>query len=346
MAFAPLVHDLPAPWPGFIDRTTVNDESPLNKALSGITRGLSRSGGLAAEGAPAELLARASTHLPLVAALVLVVLLGYYLSRLAWLLYPAGTAEAWEPPPVPAAPPGRASSAPTDYKTIVAAHLFGEATADAAAASGDAALNAPDTSLSLQLHGAVAAESPKLAHAIIADGSGADHIYFQGASLPGGVTLVRVEADRVVLSRGGALEVLRLPRESGQGQAAPPRGPQARTAPPEGGAQPDVQQVVAKNAAGFLDVVRPQPFMPDGQLKGYRIYPGPNRAQFTALGLRPGDLVTEINGTALNNPTQGMEVFRSLGSATQVSLTVERDGQPQVLSLNMDQINATGGATQ
>ena len=47
----------------------------------------------------------------------------------------------------------------------------------------------------------------------------------------------------------------------------------------------------------------------------------------------------------MNNPAQGMEVFRSLGEASQVTVTVERDGQPQVLSLNMAQINAAG-ATQ
>jgi hypothetical protein len=40
-----------------------------------------------------------------------------------------------------------------------------------------------------------------------------------------------------------------------------------------------------------------------------------------------------------------MEVFRSLGDAAQVTVTVERDGQPQVLSLNMTQVNAAG-ATQ
>jgi general secretion pathway protein C len=115
--------------------------------------------------------------------------------------------------------------------------------------------------------------------------------------------------------------------------------------PPEASTEANVQELVAQNAAVFLEVVRPQPFMPNGQLKGYRIYPGPNRQQFAALGLRAGDLVTEINGVALNNPAQGMEVFRSLGGASQVTLTVERDGQPQVLSLNMAQVNAAG-ATQ
>jgi general secretion pathway protein C len=168
-------------------------------------------------------------------------------------------------------------------------------------------------------------------------------VYFVNDGLPGGATLQRVEIDRVVLARNGAFEVLRLPR-LGSGQSPAPRGATrpAAAAP----ATANVQDMVARNAAGFLDVIRPQPFMPDGQLKGYRIYPGPNRDQFTALGLRPGDLVTEINGVTLDNPAQGMEVFRSLGEAAQVSITVERDGQPTVLSLNMNQISTLGGATQ
>jgi general secretion pathway protein C len=156
--------------------------------------------------------------------------------------------------------------------------------------------------------------------------------------------LQQIQADRVILARAGQLEILRLPRE-GQGGGSPgafsPPPPRPAAAP----AEQNVQELVAQNAQGFLEVVRPQPFMPNGQLKGYRIYPGPNRQQFASLGLRAGDLVTEINGIALNNPAQGMEVFRSLGDAPQVTVTVERDGQPQVLSLNMTQINAVG-ATQ
>ncbi len=84
--------------------------------------------------------------------------------------------------------------------------------------------------------------------------------------------------------------------------------------------------------------------MPNGQLKGYRIYPGRNRQQFAALGLRPGDLVTEINGMTLDNPAQGMEIFRSLGDTTQVTVTLERSGQPQVLTLDTSQLTEMSGA--
>ncbi len=272
-----------------------------------------------------------------------VILIGYYLARLFWLVYPAGPRAPWQPPQQ-LAPSGPAKTGPADYATITAAHLFGEISTEAPAVTGDAALNAPETTLSLQLRGAIAADDPRFAHAIIADGSGKEQVYFVSSTLPGGATVQQIQADRVVLARAGQLEVLRLPRE-GQGAGSPGAFSPAPSRPEAPPAEQNVQELVAQNAQGFLEVVRPQPFMPNGQLKGYRIYPGPNRQQFAALGLRAGDLVTEINGIALNNPAQGMEVFRSLGDAPQVTVTVERDGQPQVLSLNMTQVNAAG-ATQ
>jgi len=293
---------------------------------------------------PALVVVRANEHLPVIVSTMAVILIGYYVARIFWTLYPAGPSAPWQPPQV-APQTGQKTTTPASYATITAAHLFGEVSQEPPPVSGDAALTAPDTSLALQLRGAVAADNPRLAHAIIADGSGNEQVYFVNSTLPGGATVQQIQADRVVLARAGQLEVLRLPRE-GSGAGGPTPGgftsPSQPLSPP---GQPNVQELVAQNAPGFLAVVRPQPFMPNGQLKGYRIYPGPNRQGFVSLGLRAGDLVTEINGIALNNPAQGMEVFRSLGDAPQVTVTVERDGQPQVLSLNMAQVNAVG-ATQ
>ena len=84
--------------------------------------------------------------------------------------------------------------------------------------------------------------------------------------------------------------------------------------------------------------------MPNGQLKGYRVYPGRDRRKFAALGLRPGDLVTDINGQSLTNLQDGMAVFGSLGEAAQVTVTIERNGNPMVLTLDTAQLtNSEGG---
>jgi S1-C subfamily serine protease len=58
------------------------------------------------------------------------------------------------------------------------------------------------------------------------------------------------------------------------------------------------------------------------------------------LGLRPGDLVTAINGTPLDDPARGNEVFRTIGSSSEARITVMRNGRQQELTLNMGQIAA------
>ncbi len=290
-----------------------------------------------AEQSPEQWLQRASQRLPGWVALAAALLLGWYLARIAWALLPPAEWQ-WLPPPAPAATERGMANA-RDYSGLVAAHLFGEPSAEAAPALADV-VDAPETRLNLELRAAVAANDPKLAHAIIADGSGKEQVYFLRDPIPGGAVLQQVLPDRVILNRGGVLEALRLPREF---SAPPPR--QARNRAGGGSLRPTVQQLVQQNTNRFTDIVRPQPFMPNGQLRGYRIYPGRNRQQFAALGLRPGDLVTEINGMALNNPAQGMEIFRSLGTATQLTLTLERNGQTEVVNLDTTQL-ATASGTQ
>lgn len=294
---------------------------------------------------PEQLVARASQHLPFWVSLLFVVLIAYYLARIAWMLYPASDDWTWAPPQmIGAAQQSNAGGAQSaDYGSIVNAHLFGMATESAEPVAVVETENAPDTRLNLKLRAAVAATSEDVAHAIIADGSGNEKVYFIKSSIPGGATLHRVHADRVILNRGGVLETLRLPRdfESSAATASTRRTPSAASTQAS-----NVQQLLTNNAASLTEIIRPQPFMPNGQLKGYRVFPGRNRQQFIALGLRPGDLVTAVNGVALNNPAQGMEIFRSLGDSSQVSVTVERAGKEQQLNLDIGQLAAAGGNTR
>ncbi len=293
---------------------------------------------------PEALLGRASETLPFWVSLLLVIGIGYYCARLAWLLVPGPAPAAWTPPPL-AAPTAQAPASASDagaYAAIASAHLFGQATAEAAPGL-DSAANAPETQLQLQLRGAVAALDERFAHAIIADSAGNEKVYFIKDPVPGGAVLQQVQADRVILSRGGVLEALLLPRVSVGGGASGPRtaAPQPLVRRPT---PASMQEAVTQNAAAITEIIRPQPFMPNGELKGYRVYPGRNREQFVALGLKPGDLVTEINGMALNNPAQAMETFRSLANTTQVTVTIDRDGQTQTLTLDSSQVATAGEA--
>jgi general secretion pathway protein C len=232
-----------------------------------------------------------------------------------------------------------------NYQTIVDSHLFGTAGAESAPIVAEETDDAPDTRLNLKLRATVSAEDQAIAHAIITDGSGKENVFFVRDSIPGGATLHRVHPDRVILNRGGVLEVLRLPKEfDNKSSGGIRRSSSTRT--PGRSTPSTVQTMISENAANFSEIIRPQPFMPNGQLKGYRVFPGRNRQQFMALGLRPGDLVTEINGVALNNPAQGMEIFRTLSESSQVTVTVERNGQNQTITLDSSKLAEIGKTTR
>ena len=152
-----------------------------------------------------------------------------------------------------------------------------------------------------------------------------------------GTTLHAVYPDRVVLNEGGALRALKLPKEFPNSPVPVRRSTTSVNRASSNNRS--IQTVVAQNVAKLADVVRPTPYMVAGQMQGYRVYPGRDRKQFAALGLRPGDLIKDINGAALTDPQQAMQIFQSLGNSDQVSVTVVRNGQPQSLILKTSQLD-------
>ena len=134
--------------------------------------------------------------------------------------------------------------------------------------------DAPDTRLNLKLRATVSAEDQEFAHAIVADSAGKEKVYFIRDSIPGGATLHKVQTDRIILNRGGVLEALRLPKEfDNSAQRSTARAAPRRTQ--QTTAQSTAQTLIANNASTVTDIVRPQPYMPGGQMKGYRLFPGP-----------------------------------------------------------------------
>jgi len=249
---------------------------------------------------------------------------------LAWKFVPGAT----RPPAVPVAPARSAA----DLGPLLAAHLFG-ATAQASGA------DAPRTRVALVLTGTLAALDPKHGLAIVGESAQAARVYAVGASLPGGVRLHEVYPDRVVLERDGALETLPLPRQFGGG-AGPDTlaaAPLARGAAPPPALGESVQRLIAQGPDVIGELMRPMPTYANGQLKGFRLYPGRDREKFAKLGLHPGDLVTQINGVPLADAQHGMEILRSLGNAGSANVTVERGGSTQQITVDASQVATAAG---
>lgn len=185
------------------------------------------------------------------------------------------------------------------------------------------------------LAGVLAEADPQAGAAIIGDTAATAKFYIVGNSLPGGARLQAVYADRVIIDRNGTLESLVLPRQSVGGRAAPPivsnNSPGAATLE-------RMRSMIQQNPGALSDVIRPQQVMVQGKQRGFRVYPGRNPAAFARLGLRPGDLITEINGTPLDDPARGDEIFRTIGSTPEVRVSVTRNGRQNDMVLNMSQI--------
>jgi len=242
----------------------------------------------------------------------------------------AGSGHPPKVAPTPVTQPSRSQS--VDVAAITSAHLFGDP--PIAAKPAQDAANAPQSSLPLVLVGIIAADDPQDGLAILGENAAGAKVYAVGDNIPGGAKLHQVLADRVVIDRNGVLESLTLPRALQPG-AAPPSTAALQTEAP---IMDRMRKLIADDPGLMADIMRPQPVFAQGKQKGYRVYPGRNRQAFTRLGLRPGDLVMAINGTPLDDPARGQEIFRTLGSSSEAHITVMRSGQQQDLTLNIAQV--------
>jgi general secretion pathway protein C len=268
-------------------------------------------------------------HGPKIATGLLALLLGVQAASLVISLSGGGTtppAPSQDTPPINATPAKRLNLA-----AITRGNLFG-----AQQGSTTDASNAPETSASLILTGLIAGDEPSTGLAILGESANGAQVYSVGDSVPGGVKLHAVYQDRVLLDRSGSIESLLLPNQNAAGlinTALLPTASNASATPID-----SVRRLIAEQPSTVSEIMRPQAVFAQGKQRGYRVYPGRNRQAFVRLGLRPGDLITAINGTPLDDAARGQEIFQTLSSATEARVTVERNGRPEELSLNMTQI--------
>ena len=230
--------------------------------------------------------------------------------------------------PQPALATAAARHLGTNVALITNAHLFGSPPV-AAPVVQDAG-NAPQSTSPLQLSGVLAHDDPKTGLAIIGQPGQPTRVYRVGETVTGGVILAEVLSDRAVINRAGNLESLFLPRRSTAGLSGLP--PKVALMP---GAIPVADRVrrLVNEPGAIADIMRP--VLVRGQ--GVRVFPGRNNQAFTALGLRQGDVITAVNGTALDD-SQGTEILKTLETSPEAHVTVMRNGQPQDLSLNVAQV--------
>jgi general secretion pathway protein C len=260
--------------------------------------------------------------------------------QLAQIAYSLISKPLKSPQPVQSSPAPRAQRNGVNVQSVVSAHLFGVPVADA---STQDPANAPQSSANLLLAGTIATQNPKRGVAIISEAGSASKVYSVGERV-GGASLHSVYLDHVILDRAGALETLLLPRQLPQNRtvvAANRSGGDPRTM----AAVDNIKRMVQQDPSILDQVMRTVASYDNaaGKLRGFRAYPGRNRAIFSKLGLKAGDLVTAINGTQLDDPQRSQDVFNTIQTSDHVTVTIERGGVKQDITLNIAQVAAQAG---
>jgi general secretion pathway protein C len=65
------------------------------------------------------------------------------------------------------------------------------------------------------------------------------------------------------------------------------------------------------------------------------VSPGKQREQFEQLGFKQGDLVTGINGIALDDPANTMRLYQTMRTASEAVFELEREGESLSISVQL-----------
>jgi general secretion pathway protein C len=159
---------------------------------------------------------------------------------------------------------------------------------------------------------------------------------------------------------GGARpnDVTQIPGYIGPPKNPPPGAPGSppAAAPPTDAAPPaaetggDVAQGVTKTGAYDYSIdrkmldnqlkdlsklqqeARPVPHYKDNQYQGFKLVGVRPGGLYRAIGIRSGDVITAVNGTKIDSPNKALELFEQLKSSSNITLEIERRGQPKTLN--------------
>lgn len=271
----------------------------------------------------------------------------YMLANVSWGLWeylqPRETIRVTQP----VTPTSSKPASGTDIQQLVSYNLFGSVktttTKDA-----NAPIDAPVTRLKLKLRGVYAASDEQMAGAMI-EAQNKQEVYRIGSKLPGaaGLKLHKIMSDRVIMSRNGKFETL-LIEDFGQGGSIGTsiRNRNLNSSIPDRStddinSSEDSNTIDKRNDAALAseinklrgkltdpqslsELVAVSPAMEGDEFQGFRLTPGKNRALFGRLGLRRNDVVTQVNGISLDDPTSAFSLMEQIRTADDITLTVKR----------------------
>ena len=104
-----------------------------------------------------------------------------------------------------------------------------------------------------------------------------------------------------------------------------------------GGKLSQLRKQILKNPQQLGKMVQAKPVTERGRFLGYRLSLRGNTNLAKELGLQSGDVVTSVNGIALDRPEKGLNALQNLVNAPDVTLTLLRNGTEVTLHHSLTQ---------
>jgi general secretion pathway protein C len=240
---------------------------------------------------------------------VLLALIAIQAARLTWtIMTPLGPVGRW----LPAAPPTIPASA--QLALLSTFDPFATSQAQASAANP-----APPVS-GFTLFGTRMSLGAAPGSAIIAGTDGVQNSYAVGEEVAPGVRLLSVGFDFVLIGGNGAEQRLAMEGADPPAAALPASGSLGRAG-------------VALTPATIRNNVALAPRLVGGRVSGFLVSASGDPAVLSRAGLRDGDIITQVNGRPLTDPTS---LQSQLNPGARLSLTVERGAGTVPVALTLE----------
>jgi type II secretion system protein C len=207
------------------------------------------------------------------------------------------------------------------------------------------------TRLPLRLLGTAAAKPQEFSWAAVEDEDERRTAVVQVGDPIHEAMVQRIERRRIVLSENGVLRELALEDEPAAPRATPPRRGRVSPARQHARARPGprvserVQQLaddrfqmeredvdeMMRNPANLFSQARILPKYEGGEMVGLQINAIKPGSFFEKVGIQSGDVITELNGVAINSPQESARILTEFSEADELKLSVKgADGEREI----------------
>ena len=211
----------------------------------------------------------------------------------------------------------------TDLRGLGSVQLFGRAAPRSRAAEASVA----PSNLNMTLTG-VAARATGGCALVIVQGQ-PEAAFCSGEEVSPGVRLDTVERDRIVIVRNGVREAVFMKDADGAAAAAVPPIVQSVGTDRQLVDRRQLQQQLGRPEFLNQALIVPNP---DGGFLVRQVQAG---SLYEKLGLRPGDVIRNVNGQPLTNMDDVMRLYQQFGTAQRVLVDVQRQGRNETLYYDM-----------